>query len=173
MLLKCVGLVMLMSACAMFGISLSRDYIARINNLSQINKMLLLLKGEIKYNNSGINEAVRKVSLQTDNIIGVFLKKVSEKFENGKVTLKEAWNYGADEYLKNQSKLSEKDILILKELGANLGVTDRETQINNITKCMDVIDMTIQELNETRGEKCRLYKTLGVMAGVFVAVVLI
>ena len=173
MLLKMTGIIFIIAAGSMFGFSLSRDYTMRITNLKQVNKMLLLLKGEISYNNSGIGEAVIKISSQTDNIIGRFLGYVSEAFASGENTFREAWDRGVDEFLKKQSKLKDKDLAVIRELGSNLGITDRETQVNNILNCMGVLETEIGELNETRGEKCKLYRTLGVMAGAFVAIVLI
>lgn len=173
MLLKFVGIVFVMSACAMFGFSMSNDYMTRLKNLEQFKKLLLLLQGEIKHNNSGINEAVKRVAEKTDNVMREFLKYVSEVFEQEQLTMREAWDRGVSDVLKKRTLLDEKDLLTIKEVGINLGVTDRETQIHNIHTCMDVIDMTMNELNVTRGEKCRLYRTLGVMAGAFMAIVLI
>ena len=173
MLLKCIGIIILMAACGMFGFSLSYDYIMRMKNLEQLRKMLLLLQGEIKHKNSGISEAIKNVSIQMENGMGDFLKYVSQKFRKENITIKAAWNMGIDDFLKKRSKLIEKDLTIIRELGGSLGVTDRETQIHNIHNCMDIIGITINELNVAKGEKCRLYRTLGVMAGAFMAIVFI
>lgn len=173
MLLKGLGIGIILTASSWFGYSLSHDYLMRLRNLEQFNKMLMLLKGEIKYNNSGINEAMIKIASQTDSVLGKFLEQVWNILNKGDNSLKEAWDKGVEETLVNKTALKQEDIGVIKELGINLGITDRETQINNILNTMDVIGVKIKELNETRGEKCKLYRTLGIMAGVFMAIVLI
>lgn len=173
MLLKGCGMILIIMSGTMLGILMSRDYEMRIHNLKQLKKMLILLKGEIKYNNAGICESIRIVSERTEKIAGGFLKKVADNFESGNFSLKEAWESGTDEYLKPNSKLKDKELIYIKELGLNLGITDKETQINNIMNCMESINLSIDELDAGRPEKCKMYKSLGIMAGAFIAIVLI
>lgn len=173
MFLKLFGIGMIFSASVMIGYSMSRDYLLRLRILGDFNKMLLLLKGEIKYSNSGISETIKKVSERCENTIGNFLKGVSDNFEENEMTLKDSWNKALEKFLKCNTGLKNKDILMIEEFGINLGITDKETQVNNILNLMEEIDITIKELNEEKGEKCRLYRTLGVMAGAFMVIVLI
>lgn len=173
MLLKGFGVIAVFAASSLFGYSLSREYLTRIKNLEQIKKVMILLKGEIQHNNSGISEAILNVATRVENVMGVFLKAVWKKFNDSGCSVKEAWHMGICEVLEKETCLNKEDITIIKELGNNLGITDRETQINSMLNIMDIIELKIKELNETRGEKCKLYRTLGVMAGAFMVVVLI
>ncbi len=173
MLLKFIGITIVGIASSSFGLSLSIDFQKRIKQLLQINKILLLLKGEIEYNNSGIVETLSKVKKQTTGVYKSFLEEVQKALLKENVTLKEAWNYGVDNTLAVGLKLKDSDLDTLKELGVHLGITDRHTQVSNLERCMELIDRTICELNETKTEKCRLYRMLGVSAGVFTAIVLI
>lgn len=173
MLLKMMGVILILLSGTLTGITLSKEYEMRIVNLKQFKKMLILLKGEINYNNSGIYESLINVSERTDNIMGVFLNTVSEKFCSNKTTLKEAWDYGVEMVLKTQTSLRDKELLYIKDLGMNLGITDKETQINNILNCIETINLSLEELNENKTEKCKLYRTLGVMASAFLIIVLI
>ena len=173
MLLKTIGIIFILLSGTLFGVSLSKEYETRIENLKQFKKMLMLLKGEINYNNSGIYESIVVVAERTENVIGDFLKEVLKKFQENKTTLKDAWDYGVENILKTQTSLCEKELLYIKDLGVNLGITDKETQLNNILSCMEVIDLSLDELNENKTEKCKLYRTLGVMASAFLVIVLI
>lgn len=173
MLLKVLGIILILLSGSLIGISLSKEYEMRIVHLKQLKKMLMLLKGEINYNNSDICESVITVAERTENVVGEFLKHVVEKFEKNKVSLKCAWDLGVENILGIETKLTEKELSYIKELGTNLGITDKETQINNILSCIEAINLSIDELNENKTEKCKLYKTLGVMASAFLTIVLI
>lgn len=173
MLLKMIGIIFILLSGTLFGVSLSREYEARIVYLKQFKKVLMLLKGEIQYNNSGIYESVTMVAERTENIMGTFLKTVMERFYDNQTTLKNAWDYGVDNILKIQTNLRKKELSYIKDLGTNLGITDKDTQINNILNCMEAIDLSLDELNENKAEKCKLYRTLGVVASAFITIVLI
>lgn len=173
MLLKMIGIILIILSGSLFGISLSKEYEMRIVNLKQFRKMLVLLKGEINYNNSGICESVTVVAERMDNDIGNFLNAVLEKFDENNGTLKDAWDFGVENVLKIKTELKDKELVYIKDLGVNLGITDKETQLNNILSCMEAIDLLVDELNENRSERCKLYKTLGVMASAFLTIVLI
>ena len=173
MLLKVLGIIMILLSGSLIGISFSKEYEMRIEHLRQFKKMLMLLKGEIKYNNSGIYESVITVSERIENIVGIFLRNVMENFNKNNMSLKKAWDYAVENVLAPGTKLKEKELLYIKDLGTNLGITDKETQINNILSCIEAIDLSIDELNENKVEKCKLYKTLGVVAGAFLTIVLI
>ena len=112
MYLKIIGIVLIMMSASLMGYLFSKDYIERINRLEQIQKMLILLKGEISYSS-------------------------------------------------------------LKDFGRGLGITDRQTQINNIEKYQSQIQLTIKELKEEKNEKCKLYRMLGITCGAFLGIVLI
>lgn len=173
MLLRVVGITVVLIASSMFGYSLSHDYLMRIKNLEQTKKMLLLLKGEIKHNNSGINESIINIASRLENVMGTFLEYIWKQFNEKDCSIREAWDMGIEKILKTKSSLKQEDILVIRDIGTNLGITDRDTQINNILNSMEIIELKIDELNQARGEKCRLYRTLGVMAGAFMAIVLI
>lgn len=173
MFLKLIGIGLVFSAAVLTGFSLSKDYLSRINTLEYFQKMLLLLKGEIKYSNSEIVEAMKKVSEKTENVVGDFLKSVTEYFEKTDYTLSECWNRASRDFLESNTGFNDKDVLLIQEFGRNLGITDKETQINNIFNLMEEMDMKIKKLKDDREEKCRLYRTLGVMTGAFIAVVFI
>jgi stage III sporulation protein AB len=173
MLLKGLGIGTVFLASAIFGYLLSFDYVTRLKNLEQIEKMLLHLKGEIKYNNEGIVEGIMKIAKRMDGIPQRFLMCIREYFNQEECSLKDAWDRGISEVLEPESKLGAEDILVIRELGNSLGITDRETQIQNLLNTMELLELKRKELNEGKVEKCRLYRTLGVMAGMFMAIVLI
>ncbi len=167
MLLKIFGCLLIFSGCGGIGFGMGRDYNTRISQLEQVKKMLFLLEGEIKYNNGGIYESMKKLTGISDNIMTGFFEGV---IKDNVATLKEAWQFNIEKSFVADSKLSKEDIAIIEDLGNTIGVTDKETQIKNIDHAMECIDDNIGELKKGKTEKCRLYRTTGIPAGAFLAI---
>ena len=76
MYLKITGIVLIMMSASLMGYLFSKDYIERINRLEQIQKMLILLKGEISYSNNSVQEALENISEMIEGKVGEFVTKV-------------------------------------------------------------------------------------------------
>ena len=164
MYLKITGIVLIMMSASLMGYLFSKDYIERINRLEQIQKMLILLKGEISYSNNSVQEALENISEMIEGKVGEFVAKVQESFKKAEMPLSVAWSLGVDNIFDKNS---------LKDFGRGLGITDRQTQINNIEKYQSQIQLTIKELKAEKNEKCKLYRMLGITCGAFLGIVLI
>ena len=167
MYLKIIGIVLIMMSASLMGYLFSKDYIERINRLEQIHKMLILLKGEISYSNNSVQEALENISEMIEGKVGEFVTKVQESFKKSEMPLSVAWSFDKKSSLKSEDKNS------LKDFGRGLGITDRQTQINNIEKYQSQIQLTIKELKAEKNEKCKLYRMLGITCGAFLGIVLI
>lgn len=171
MLLKIIGMIVLITSGALMGYSLCDDYIERIQCLEAVKKALIILRGEIKHNNSSICEALENITV-SNRLIMSFIKKVVKEYKNMNGSLWEAWKKGVTENLE-QSPLKNEEINIIRDFGRNLGITDRETQMKNIDECMKEMDGCITGLKGEKKEKCKLYKMLGVLSGLFISIMLL
>ena len=172
MLLKMFGCILVILGCGGIGFSLGNDYILRIKHLEQVKRYFVLLAGEIQYGNSGIFEALNKLSKQSSGFFSDFLAHVAENMNNNK-SLKAAWEISIKEILKESSRLGGNDILIISELGESLGLTDKETQLKNIDNALVQLNEAVDELKKNKNEKCKIYKTSGVVVGAFITILLL
>ena len=53
-----------------------------------------------------------------------------------------------------------------------MGFLDRDMQERNLLLYLEQLDVSINELRAHRQERCRLYTSLGVMAGMFLTILL-
>ena len=83
-------IVLIMMSASLMGYLFSKDYIERINRLEQIQKMLILLKGEISYSTNSVQEALENISEMIEGRVGEFVTKVQESFKSQKYLL--AWH---------------------------------------------------------------------------------
>ena len=82
------------------------------------------------------------------------------------------WNREIDGYLKGAG-LSENELLGLKQLGEQLGVSDLELQIRFLELYQQQLTLHMEELREGMGIRVRLCHCLGVMSGVLIAILFI
>ena len=68
---------------------------------------------------------------------------------------------------------SKSDRQTLETVGEHLRFLDRETQERTLLLYLEQVDTELEVLREHRQERCRLYTSLGVMGGLFLAVILV
>ena len=163
---------MLFVSSSMFGYVLSSEFSKRIKVIEKFYKTLIDLRGEINYNNSGIKEAIETISLDK-GAVESFYDAVLEIFEKKGISINDAWKFAIKQELETVNYIKKDELLIIKELGENIGITDRETQINNINYAMDKLSRLMQELKESKTSKCKIYRMMGIVTGMFVAIILI
>jgi len=87
-------------------------------------------------------------------------------------TFTEIWKTGVEKELVNTS-LSKKDRAALISFGENLGYLDKEMQMNTFELYLSQLEEEIAELSAAVKERSYLYNSLGIMAGVFISIIMI
>ena len=76
-----------------------------------------------------------------------------------------------DCHLRDTS-LTQEDRARLKELGDSLGYLDKAMQLANLEAYSRELDLSIEELTEGLPAKKKLFRSLGLMGGLFLAILL-
>lgn len=172
-LMKCLGAALVVISGCGLGLQLAGQWRGRLALLEQLRKMIHLLKGEIVYANSTLEEALCRVGSRTDGGLGKMFSSAGEEIsrQTGE-SLKAIWERQV-ESLGKDCLLAKEDRKALAELGANLGFLDTDMQERVLLLYLEKLDGEIGGLRGQVREKCRLYTGLGIMAGLFLAVVLV
>ena len=171
--MKIIGCVLVIASSTGLGFYCSCVLKARIQELVELKKILMLLRGDIRYANTPLAEALFSISLRHQGEFRPFLRWVSEQLEQmqGK-TIADIWKDGVEHKLKGVS-LNKKDKEALIGFGTNLGYLDKDMQLATIDLYVATLETEIEESSRTVKEKTYLYNSLGVMAGIFLTIVLI
>jgi stage III sporulation protein AB len=146
---------------------------SRINDIKELRKLMVLLRGDIRYGNTPLPEAICAIARRHEGSFKAFLEKVSARLnENLGYTFSQVWKEAVEAELLSTS-LNKKDKLGLIQFGENLGYLDKEMQMNTLELFLTQMEDEIIELSKTAKEKSYLYSTLGIMAGIFVTIILI
>lgn len=172
-MLKMAGAVMIFVACCGMGFGKSMEYKKRIRDLLRLKKLLLMLRGEIKYARTPLSEAFSTIGRKMENVLGEFLLKVSQQMDAQQgETFLQIWERNLEEVLAKSALLKE-DRQQLKRLGNQLGYLDREMQISTIDFQVEQLETLVSKLEEEQGKRSRVCNCMGVFAGVMLNLILL
>ncbi|NLK20919.1 MAG: hypothetical protein GX308_02270 [Epulopiscium sp.] len=172
MIIKLIGSICLVSGTAFIGFFLDRLEVYRMMDLQAIKKALIFLRGEIDYMITPLPLAMEQVSSLIDPRIGEIFAHTGESMKN-KIgcSAKKLWE-DAIEFNINNTYLTKSDKNILLSLGDALGYLDKEMQKNNIELILLYLGDEMKKLEIHHQKNGRLYKSLGILGGLLIAILL-
>lgn len=170
--MKIIGMILVFVSCTGIGVMYSYISKKRVQDLCEWKKGLILLKNEINYSLTPLPEAFESVSRRTLGEISLFFQKMSELLRTSGKTMEKLEDSELSRILK-ESCLNEKDIKMVVEFVKNLGLGDKESQISNICLQVENLEQEIETAKEQEKSNGKLFKTLGVLTGIFIIVIFI
>lgn len=173
MTVKLLGITLITGSSTAIGFFFSGRLRERIEELEMMKKLLMLLRGEIRYNHATLTESFQIIAERMENIYGMFLLRVSEELMamDGQ-TLAQIWERNVRECFR-ESAMSREDKDRLLSLGGQLGYLDIEMQLNTIELYLEQLQEEISHAQEASKRNGKLYQTMGVIAGIFVVLLIV
>lgn len=166
--LKLIGMIMIIMTTSLIGTGLSGSLSERAARLNVIDLMFDRIATLIKFRCMPTGEILRELSGDCSFSALTFLHNSLQYYESGD-SFPRAWQKGveADSSLKNDEKI------ILLSAGRSLGTSDCDGQLSMIEVFRQNINHLSDSAREESLKKGRLYRSLGVLAGVFISVMLV
>lgn len=168
-----VGLILFSSTA--IGLLCANRLKEQIEELETIKKLLLMLRGEIKYSHSTLSEAFGSIGKRIKGPYGELLLKVAGQMDSMKgQTLAQIWEgcVAEPEYLKESALLKEEKEKWL-HFGGQLGYLDKEMQVSTIELYLEQVQEEIKNAQENFKRNGKLYRMMGVMAGIFLVILML
>ncbi|WP_461812430.1 stage III sporulation protein AB [Faecalimonas sp.] len=170
---KLFGCILIVFASSAMGWSKGIELKKHLVEVENMRKMFLMLRSEIAYIKSPLPEAFRHIGKRMGGIFRDWLLNLSEQMIKKKgVNFLELWSESIEQYWR-RSYLTNEDIEKLKSVGENMGYLDEKMQIGTIDLYVKQLELEIQCLQKEFVVEKRLYHCLGIMGGIFLAVILI
>lgn len=166
MLMKAVGGICVFCGALWLGLYQGNLLRRREKYLQQVSVFLHLLEVEIEFSVQRLSEIFRRLSSRTE--IGALPEDALEHMESEGI--RSAWEHAVD---RQCGCLLREDREVLKLLGAELGMTDRENQIKNIRHIEKLTEKQYEEARQRRQRLCRLYEGGGALVGLLLVVLMI
>lgn len=167
------ALLCIVCSSAGIGFLRAQKCSVRIRDLKEIERMLLFLQGELRYGNLPLPELFCKTARRLQKPFSVFLEKAAAdmKKRDGQ-SLREIFSEQMAGTLGQTGLLAE-DFRELEELGASFGQTDRETQLKTLEFYNLEISRKLDFLKAELPGRRKLCRSLGIMGGLFLVILLI
>ena len=169
--MKWIGFLFVLAGAGGVGLSLVGEYVMRIRTLGQIKDMMHYINDLVLYEYMSLPEAFSKTADRMEAPFSDFLKKVAgqmEEFSGEDICF--FWKTNA-QVLKDV--LNKKDYAEFSECMQQTGFSDVKGQSQALKAYEQRLELMLHRLTEQKEEKCRLYRTLGIMCGVFVCILLL
>lgn len=172
-MLKAIGIFITITAGAGIGFVCSLDLTRRAEGLKQLLRLGTILKGEIEYRHATLPEAMAQAAAKLKDPYKRFAEDISgEMKEYPGILLTEIFEKSMKKHLE-QSRLDKEDRQNLCELGGRLGYLDRQMQIQNLEWFCRETQQELRELQATMPARKKVYQSLGIMGGLFLAVLIL
>jgi len=168
-----IGCILIIGACSYIGFFLGRQYNARFEQIKKLRSSLKMLETEISYSMNPLPEALFKVGSRILGPVGKLYEHTAELLgKNAGLPMEQVWRAGLDR-LAEESSLKKEELDVLDDFGLGLGGSDREEQLKNLHLAQEHLRIIESSAERDRNKYERMYKTLGILAGAALALVLI
>lgn len=132
-----------------------------------------MLRGEIKYANTPLTEALSSIAFRVPVPWKDFFKEITEAMEacDGE-SFASIFQKMQKKYLDGTSLLP-KDMNRLADFGGNLGYLDKEMQLGSIDLYLEELEGEIQNAGEKVEKNGKLYRIMGMAVGALILLIVL
>lgn len=168
LIIKGFVLVIILGVSTILGIKIAERYQKRELELKEIKSALNMFKSKIRYTYEPIPDTFMEIAENFSNNVSNLFRNASIKMDEQSAG--EAWESAIDTVY---SHLNKEDKNVLKHLSKMLGKTDLENQLKEIELTDNFLNYQIEKAETERQKNEKLYKTLGIVSGIGIVIVLI
>lgn len=167
LLVKILIFALIIGASTCIGIMLAKKYSNRELELKEMKNALNMFENKIKFTYEDIPTVFMDISTKIKGNIGKIFETASKKMNE--MSAGNAWEYAIDNVY---TSLKKEDSDIIKGLGRMLGKTDINGQISEIKLVIDFIETQIDDAKQEKDKNAKMYKTLGIVVGATIVIIL-
>ena len=167
-ILKYIVIFLVFLISILIGNIISKRYTLRVKELKDFKNAFNIIESKIKFTYEPLPEIFLQTSkLLSENISKIFIRSSQNMKE---LSAEEAWNKSIE---KSNTYLNKEDIENIKSFGKMLGKTDKEGQVSHLELTKTFIEIQIEKARREEEKNSKLYKTLGVVSGLGLVIILI
>ena len=170
--MKIIAILLIIAACSVIGFEISNGFARRTKNLRLWKDALRIMEAEIVYSQTPVTQVFRNLSKQLPHPMKEFFEQLSKDMASERMDLYEIWSKKIEQFT-GVFHLKSEDVEILKQFGRTLGKYDILQHEKQIQLTMTHLDRKATEANEQNAKFGKMSRALGVLSGIFIALLLL
>lgn len=172
-LIKLISSFFIFLTSTTIGYLYGKTYSSRLENLIYLEQCIKILETEIVYGATPLPEALSNVFKKGNSKVSY----IFEEIKNDLILNKREGVYhsfsSVEDKLYDNLHLIKEDVEIFLALGRVLGTSDRTDQQKNFVLILNQIAAQILEAKIQRNKNVKLYRSLGVITGIGIIILLV
>lgn len=166
--MKWIGVLLLISMSTVLGWEWGRALKQRPKHIQLLLQSLQILEAEMVYSQVPLQEAFQLISKKLQGPTALFYRELAEELENKEKDFDEIWEECAQRLI-GQSALQKSELEILLQFGRTLGQHDIEQQKKHIKLTNLYLEEQWKNATERFQTYGKLSNVLGLLCGIFLA----
>ncbi|HLR73369.1 MAG TPA: stage III sporulation protein SpoIIIAB [Pseudogracilibacillus sp.] len=170
-MLKIVGALLFISATSFIGMDYSQQLTKRPQQIKMLIQSLRLLEAEMGYSQLPLQQIFYTLSNQLTSPVALFYEGLAKELSMITEDFLIIWDKEVSK-LQEQSNLKSSELDILRQFGRHIGHHTFNEQEKHITLTIYYLQHELEEANEIKQKYEKVAKSLGVLIGIFIVLLL-
>ncbi|GAB3791418.1 stage III sporulation protein SpoIIIAB [Virgibacillus kimchii] len=167
-----IGALLFVGTTTWVGFEWSHRLTTRPKHIRQLKNALQILEAEIVYSHLPLQDAFYNISNQIPEPVQTFFTSLHTTMNTEKNSLYEIWEAQV-RHLMVISSLGNNEAEILRQFGRTLGQHDVEQQQKHIQLAVHHLDRELENARDNQFKYSKMAKSLGILCGLFIVLLLI
>lgn len=172
-LVKFISSIGIFLSCAILGQLYGGKYSTRLQNLIYLEQCIKILETEIVFGATPMPDALHNVFKKGNSKVSFVFEAIKEDLIVNKPNNLISSFISVENMLYSKLSLKKEDVEMFLSLGRVLGTSDRNDQQKNFQLTLNQINSLIYEAKDEKYKNEKLYKSLGVISGIGLIILLI
>lgn len=170
--MKTLGALFIFLSSTYFGMAWAKKYRDRPRQLRQLKVALSSLEAEIVYGMTPLEQVSRRLAQQLPTPLALIFQHFASLLSDGELDAQEAWERSIElVWPKTALRSGEKEVL--RQFGQTLGKHDVDQQQKQIKLALAHLERERNEADEAQKKNEKMVKSLGILTGLLVILILL
>jgi len=171
-MLKMLGAVLVIAATTLAGWVQAKQYASRPRQIRRLILALKRLETEIMYGFTPLPDALVRIGEQSGGAVGSIFHTAAEKMKPPDNRTAQDALHLAIESGWNTTAMKTAEQEIMRQFSYTLGTSDRKDQLGHIATAVRQLESEEHEAREEQNRYEKMFRSLGLLFGVFIVIVM-
>ncbi|MFC4404241.1 stage III sporulation protein SpoIIIAB [Gracilibacillus xinjiangensis] len=170
--MRWIGAILIIITCFFVGLEYARKLEQRPKVIRLWKNSLLILEAEMVYSHATVQNACSNIAKQIGSPLSGFYHNISSRLKNESIDLYQIWEEEVEQFWTRVA-LNKEEKEIIKQFGRTLGQHDIIQQKKYIQLAITHLENKHQESIEMNQRYGKVSSSLGLLFGIFIALLLL